>query len=45
MNVEHGEENVQVKPRGGAREVPGGPLPPKILPGPSGPPKIFQVSF
>jgi len=28
--------------RGGARGVPGGPLPPKILPGPpSGPPKFF----
>jgi len=31
--------------RGGARGVPGGPLPPKILPGPpSGPPKIFCVT-
>jgi len=31
--------------RGGARGVPGGPLPSKILPGPpSGPPKIRSLS-
>ena len=32
--------------RGGARGVPGGPLPPKNFAWPpSGPPKIFKVSF
>ena len=35
-----------LQPRGGARGVPRGATAPKILPGPpSGPPKIFQVSF
>jgi len=37
---------VRTPHRGGAKGVPGGPLPPKILPGlPQWPPKIFQVSF
>jgi len=43
MMIAYGMTKLRLRVRGGARGVPGGPLPPKILPGhPSDPPKFFR---